>query len=78
MKNTELHTILQQHFPACDIEVQGDGYHFTVKLVGEIFNHKSKVVRQQLVYAAVADYIKSGELHALTIQTYTGEEWSTL
>ena len=39
------------------------------------FKDKSRVKRQQMVYACVQDWIASGELHALSLQTLTQEEW---
>jgi acid stress-induced BolA-like protein IbaG/YrbA len=63
--------------PECEVTVSGDGSHFEAIVVGEVFAGLTPVKKQQLVYAAVNDLITSGELHALTIKTYTPEEWAT-
>ena len=61
--------------PECEVTVSGDGSHFEAIVVGEVFADLTPVKKQQLVYASVNDLITSGELHALTIKTYTPEEW---
>ncbi len=61
--------------PECEITVTGDGSHFEVVAVGDVFAGLSPVRKQQLVYATVNDLITSGELHALTIKAYTPAEW---
>jgi len=61
--------------PDCEITVTGDGSHFEVVAVGEVFAGLSPVKKQQLVYGTVNDLITSGELHALTIKAYTPAEW---
>ncbi len=61
--------------PDCEITVTGDGSHFEVVAVGEVFAGLTPVKKQQLVYGTVNDLITSGELHALTIKAYTPAEW---
>lgn len=61
--------------PDCEITVTGDGSHFEVVAVGEVFAGLTPVKKQQLVYGTVNDLITSGELHALTIKAYTSAEW---
>ncbi len=61
--------------PDCEITVTGDGSHFEVIAVGEVFAGLTPVKKQQLVYGTVNDLITGGELHALTIKAYTPAEW---
>ena len=56
-------------------EVEGDGYHYQLTIVSDSFKGKRPVARQQWVYAKLQPYITSGELHAITMQTWTTEEW---
>ncbi len=58
-------------------QVEGDGYHYQLTIVSDLFANKSKVARQQWVYKLLANYITSGSLHALTMKTWTKEEWRT-
>ena len=66
---------ISAELPECEVSVTGDGSHFEAIVVGEVFAGMTAVKKQQLVYAPLNDLITSGELHALTIKTYTPEEW---
>ena len=56
------------------VEVIGDGQHFQAVVVSPQFAGKSRVQRHQLVYAALGDRMRE-EIHALSMQTLTPEEW---
>jgi acid stress-induced BolA-like protein IbaG/YrbA len=56
-------------------KVDGDGYKYQLTIVTDIFLDKSKVARQQWVYAQLKDLITTGKLHALSMKTWTKEEW---
>ena len=61
---------------ACErVEVLGDGQHFQAVIVCEAFEGKSRVQRHQLVYAALGDRMRA-EIHALSMQTFTPEDWA--
>ncbi|MDI1353134.1 MAG: BolA/IbaG family iron-sulfur metabolism protein [bacterium] len=70
---------IEQQFKDFDhvvyIKVEGDGYKYQLTIVTDVFLDKSKVARQQWVYAQLKDYISTGRLHALTMKTWTQEEW---
>jgi len=57
------------------IEVAGDGQHFEAVIVSGAFAGLSRVQRQQRINALLKERFDSGELHALTMQTLTPEEW---
>lgn len=60
---------------ACEhLEVIGDGQHFQAVVVSAAFAGKSRVQRHQLVYAALGDRMRE-EIHALSMQTLTPDEW---
>lgn len=58
-----------------DLMVKLDGSHASITAVSEIFSDMSRVKKQQTVYAPLKDFIASGELHAVSIKTYTPTEW---
>ncbi len=61
---------------ACDkVSVDGDGQHFAAVIVSAEFIGMNRVKRQQRVYQTIKDRLDSGELHALSMQTLTPEEW---
>jgi acid stress-induced BolA-like protein IbaG/YrbA len=61
---------------ACDhIEVSGDGHHFEALIVSAEFRGKSRVQQHQVVYRALGERMRE-EIHALSMQTLTPEEWA--
>lgn len=73
--NEELEQKLKQ-CPGVDyVNVSGDGYHYQLTLVSDALIGKSRVARQQWVYALLKEEITAGHLHALTMQTWTTDEW---
>ena len=60
---------------ACEhIVVQGDGQHWEALIVSPEFAGKNKVQQHQLVYRALGDRMRE-EIHALSMQTLTPEQW---
>ena len=60
---------------ACEhLEVSGDGHHFEAVIVSAEFRGKNRVQQHQVVYRALGDRMKA-EIHALSMQTLTPEQW---
>ena len=57
------------------VKVEGDGYHYQLTVVGDVFSNQSVVARQQWVYSKLKDLITAGSLHAITMKTFTKKEW---
>lgn len=75
MQAEAVKALIEAGLPGCDVTASGDGSHFDVIVVGEVFAGKTPVNRQRLVYATVNEQITSGALHAINIKAYTPEEW---
>lgn len=61
---------------ACEhVAVRGDGHHFEAVIVSPAFRGRSRVQQHQLVYAALGNRMR-GEIHALSMQTFTPEDWA--
>ncbi len=54
--------------------MEGDGCNCSAVVVSTFFEGLSLLQRQRAVLALVSEEIKSGELHALSVKTYTPEE----
>lgn len=65
---------IAKNMATAHLTVSGDGQHFDAIVVSEEFSGKSRIARQQLVYRTLGDRMK-GEIHALSMKTYTPEEW---
>lgn len=60
--------------PDASVAVGGDGYHVEVSVVSDAFTGLRAVQRQQRVYAALGEVIRSGALHAVNIRAQTQAE----
>ena len=56
------------------VEVHGDGAHFEAVIVSTVFAGLSRIKQHQLVYGALGDRMRE-EIHALSMQTLTPEQW---
>ncbi len=74
METERVATLIRDGIPDARVEVTGDGSHFEALVVSELFAGKNPIQRQRLVLATVKPQIESGELHALSIKTFTPEQ----
>lgn len=77
MQAEQVKQILESQLENCVVTTAGEGCDFQVIVVGELFEGLRPVKCQQLVYACLNEYIANGTIHALTIKTYTPEQWKT-
>jgi len=75
LENSQIKELLEKAFAGDHIKVGGDGYHYQVEIVSDVFNELSKVKRTQKIYQVLDQHIQSGELHALSIKCFTPLEW---
>ena len=75
MRTEDIRQMIEAGLPGATVQVDGDdGVHFACRVVHEGFAGLNPVKRHQLVYRALGDSMQ-GAIHALSIQTYTPEEW---
>jgi acid stress-induced BolA-like protein IbaG/YrbA len=74
MTNEEIKRLIEAGLPDSEAYVDGDGTHFVAKVVCDAFGGQSPVKQHRMVYAALGDSMRSA-IHALSIQTYTKDEW---
>ncbi len=74
MLNENIKKILEEKIPDSTVLVDGDGSKYTVRIISDIFSGKSKVERHKIIYSYLNNYISSGEIHALTIESFTKDE----
>ena len=75
VSNNEIEQCLTKIPGVIHVDVSGDGYHYQLTLVSNEFEGMKRLARQQWVYAQLQEYITSGQLHALTMKTWTEAEW---
>ena len=57
-----------------NLSVEGSESKYTVSIISNIFKGKSTIQRHKMIYALLDGYIKTGEIHALTIKALTLDE----
>jgi acid stress-induced BolA-like protein IbaG/YrbA len=70
----DVKTYIERGMPCEHIEIVGDGTHFQALIVSAEFGGKNRVQRHQRVYQALGERMRE-EVHALSMQTLTPEEW---
>jgi len=78
MQAQEVKQIIESQLEGCQVITAGEGCDFQITVIGEMFAGLSPVKKQQSVYACLQDQIASGAIHAITIKTYTPEQWKAL
>ena len=78
MNAQDVKDLLEKQLLDCEIRVEVDGSHVNIIAVGNIFEGKRTVQRQQVVYAALQEQIASGVIHAVNMKTFTNEEWQQI
>ena len=57
-----------------DLTVEGSEAKYEVQIVSNVFDGKSTIQRHKLIYSLLDNYIKTGEIHVLTIKATTISE----
>lgn len=76
MAEKEIQLLLQANLPAANVILNtADGVHFTATVITDAFIGKKAIERQRMVYAIIGTHITSGAIHALSLKTFTQQEW---
>ena len=75
MDTQKIEQILKEALHLNEVHVQGEDAHFNVIVVSDEIAALSRLKQQQTVYAPLMDYFSSGEIHALSIRTFSVEKW---
>ncbi len=71
---------IQAKYPDAKVEARdltGGGDHWDVRVVSEAFTGKRLIQQHKLVYACFDEELRTGELHALALKTWTPEQWAS-
>lgn len=69
--------MIEAGMPGSSVEVDGDGTHFEAVIVSNDFEGKTLLERHQEVYKTLGDAMKE-RIHALSLKTYTPEQWEKM
>lgn len=71
----QIEQLLTEQLQLTEVRVSAEGSHYAVTAVGSCFADVSRVKQQQLVYAPLMAAIADGTIHAVSIKTFTPEQW---
>ena len=75
MNPDEIKQLIEAGIPDSEAFVTGESGKYEATVVSPAFEGLTTVKKHQKVYSTVDEYIATGALHALSIKTYTPEEW---
>ncbi len=75
MQSEEIQTMIERGLPGAEVQVTGDGRHFDAVVISDAFAGKGLLEQHRMVYATLGDKM-GGDIHALTMRTYTREQWA--
>ncbi len=78
METSAVEHLIRAGLPGAQVQVTGDGSHFDALVISEAFKGQTPIKKQRLVMDTVRAEIASGELHALSIRTFTPGQWAAL
>lgn len=76
MQASEVEKLIRDNIEDIEVTVETDGYQYQVVAIGEVFSGLTPVKKQQLIYSCLNEYIIDGTIHAVTIKTFTPQEWA--
>ena len=74
MQAEDIKALIEQNIPDVTVTITGDGTHFEAIIVGNVFTGKTPVQQHQVVYQALGEKMGT-DIHALSLQTFTPEQW---
>jgi acid stress-induced BolA-like protein IbaG/YrbA len=76
MTAEELQQLITAGLPCELCQTEGDGRHWYATIVSNAFEGKRLIQRHQQVYATMGERMKTDEVHALSMKTFTPAEWA--
>lgn len=73
--HSEVEQLITQAFPQARIAIEGQGCDLTITVVSSLFAGLTMVKQHQGVMATLSEPLATGRLHAVTLKTFTPEQW---
>lgn len=73
----EIKNLIEAGVPDCEARVSGQGDKFEAVVVSPAFTGKNMVQQHQLVYGTLGNLMRDNVVHALSLRTYTPEQWAS-
>ena len=76
MNADDIRNLITTGLPCEHCTLTGDGRHWYATVVSASFVDLRPIARHQRVYATMGDRMRTDEVHALSIKTFTPAEWA--
>jgi acid stress-induced BolA-like protein IbaG/YrbA len=78
MQPQQIKKMIETGLAGAQAEVKSDdNTHFEAIVISKDFTGKTTVKQHQMVYATLGDSIQTNAIHALSLKTYTPQEWGS-
>ena len=74
MDKGKIKEIIEETLQGSFAEIEGSEGKYTASIIYKGFEGLNTVKRHQLVYSSLDSYIKSGELHAISLKTFASKD----
>ena len=75
MEISDIEALINDAVELDELHVAFDGSQCKLIAIADFLGDLSRVKKQQTLYAPLSGAIKDGAIHAVTIKTFTTEEW---
>jgi len=76
MSAEDVKKLIEDGIEGAQAIISGEGCNLEAIVISDVFEGKTMLAEQKMVYATVNHLIQTGELHALGIKAYTNAEWA--
>ncbi len=76
MERITVEGMIKKGLQDAEVILDGEGCSFSVIVISSQFDNCTLLKKQQMVLDTVKEPLATGELHAITIKTYTPDEWA--
>jgi monothiol glutaredoxin len=73
--HSEVEALIGQEYPQAKIAIEGQGCDLSITVVSEQFADQTMIKQHQGVMATLSEPLATGRLHAVTLKTFTPEQW---
>ena len=75
MEVSQIEQLINDALSVDELHVSFDGSQCKVIAVADIFGELSRVKKQQAITKPLSQVINDGSIHAITVKTFTPEQW---
>ncbi len=75
MEVADIEKLLNDALTLDELHVKFDGSQCTIIAIADFLAELSRVKKQQTVLAPLAEVIKEGKIHAVTVKTFSTSDW---